>query len=178
MSKSRFFKLIFYAMWPWTWPSHLIYVILLTLAFVSWCFDLHIVAVAFSETLLNQTKNCKQIDENRNNSTFGYRRISDLDLHIYIVPSVWYNLKSCCYYLYYYIKGFIYIYSGHITKFCYKLWLNYCFFAFFENVPFLTLPLTFIFIICLGFDIDKIYFFLYNHISFFIANFSYTKDLN
>ena len=56
------------------------------------------------------------------------------------------------------------------------------FFPFFENVPFVTLTLNFtiLLFICLGFDIDKIYHFLYNHISFFITIFSYTsqKGLN
>ena len=67
------------------------------------------------------------------------------------------------------------MYSRNITKFCFKISLNYCFFAFFENVPFvtLTLTLTFIFIICLGFGINKRYFFLYNHISIFLTIFSY-----
>ena len=48
------------------------------------------------------------------------------------------------------------------------------FFAFFENVPFVTLTLTFIFITCLRFGINKRYFFLFNHISFFLTIFSYT----
>ena len=44
------------------------------------------------------------------------------------------------------------------------------FFAFFENVPFvtLTLTLTFIFIICLGFGINKRYFFFITIFVFFL----------
>ena len=88
MSKTRFFQVGFLCSVTLNLTFTFKYVILLTLAFVSRCFDLHIVAMAFSETLLNQTKNCEQIDKNRHNLTFGYRRISDLELHIYIVSPV------------------------------------------------------------------------------------------
>ena len=82
---------------------------------------------------------------------------------------------NCYYYLCEYIKGFINIFWKHYNFFSkYDLIINF-FSPFFENVPFVTLTMTFTFIfyICLGFGVNERYFLLHYHISFFQTIFSY-----
>ena len=112
-----------YHLWPCHWPSHFIFIVCLDFGVNKRKFFLY-KHISFFPNHLQQPFTKKSL----NSWKIPFLFIMKVDINFSNGFDI--ILTSCYYYLCEYIKGFMNN-SGNITKFCFKIWLNYSFFRLF-----------------------------------------------